>query len=270
MNVTIITGGSDGIGAEMARQLAARHHDGIALVLAGRSQQKLDAVAAQCMAHGAQLLCVAMDVAQEAQCRSLVHQALQQFGRIDTLVNNAGMSAQALFEDVRAEDLHWYESLMKVNLWGAVWCTHAALPHIKATRGRIVAVGSLSGLIGVPGRSAYAATKFAMTGFFEALRAELRSSGVSVTVAFPGVVTTQLRHRGFNARGEPAGSSGLKEEDAMSVQECARLIVAGMERRQREIVMTAKGKIGRFLKLVMPGVIDRMALAALKDEARPR
>jgi short-subunit dehydrogenase len=270
MNVTIITGGSDGIGAEMARQLAARHQQDIALVLAGRSQQKLDAVASQCLAHGSQVLCVAMDVAQEAQCRSLVDQALQQFGRIDTLVNNAGMSAQALFEDVLAQDLHWYESLMKVNLWGSVWCTHAALPHIKATRGRIVAVGSLSGLIGVPGRSAYAATKFAMTGFFEALRAELRSSGVSVTVAYPGVVTTQLRHRGFNARGEAAGSSGLKEDDAMPVEECARLIVDGMERRQREIVMTAKGKIGRFLKLIMPGLIDKMALAALKDEVRPR
>ncbi|MDB5911884.1 MAG: dehydrogenase with different specificity (related to short-chain alcohol dehydrogenase)-like [Ramlibacter sp.] len=270
MNVTIITGGSDGIGAEMARQLAARHKTGIALVLAGRSQTKLDAVAEQCKAHGAQVLCVPMDVAQEAQCRSLVDQALQQFGRIDTLVNNAGISAQALFEDVKAEDLHWYESLMKVNLWGAVWCTHAALPHIKATRGRIVAVGSLSGLIGVPGRSAYAATKFAMTGFFESLRAELRSCGVSVTIAYPGVVTTQLRHRGFNARGEPAGSSGLKEDDAMPVEECARLIVDGMERRQREIVMTAKGKVGRFLKLIMPGLIDRMALAALKEDVRPR
>jgi short-subunit dehydrogenase len=109
-----------------------------------------------------------------------------------------------------------------------------------------------------------------MTGFFESLRAELRSSGVSVTVAYPGVVTTQLRHRGYNARGEPAGSSGLKEDDAMSVQQCARLIVQGMERRQREIVMTARGKLGRFLKLIVPGLIDRMALAALKEDVRPR
>ena len=269
MNVTIITGGSDGIGAEMARQLAGRHRQGIALVLAGRSREKLDAVAAQCRAHGAQVLCVAMDVADEAQCRALVDQALAGFGRIDALVNNAGMSAQALFEEVKAEDLHWYEDLMRVNLWGAVWCTHAALPHLLASRGRIVAVSSLSGLIGVPGRTAYAATKFAMTGFFEALRAEVKLRGVSVTTAFPGVVTTNIRVRGYNAQGRPLGKSGLKEDDAMSVEECARLIVEGMERRQREVVMTAKGKLGRFLKLLAPGVVDDMALAALKDEARP-
>ena len=270
MNVILITGGSDGIGAEMARQLAARHKASVALVLAGRSREKLDAVGAQCSAQGAQVLTVAMDMADEAQCRDLVARAVATFGRLDTLVNNAGMSAQALFEQVSAQDLHWYEDLMKVNLWGSVWCTHAALPHLKATRGRIVAVSSLSGLLGVPGRTAYAATKFAMTGFFEALRAELKASGVSVTIAYPGVVTTSIRVRGYNAQGRPLGKSGLKEDDAMSVEECARLIVAGMERRQRDIVMTAKGKIGRFLKLLAPGVVDRMALAALKQEVRPR
>ena len=270
MNVTIITGGSDGIGAEMARQLAARHRERIALVLAGRSQEKLDAVAAECRALGAETLGVAMDVASEAQCRELVERAVQRFGRIDTLVNNAGVSAQALFEQVREQDLHWYHDLMEVNLWGAVWCTHAALPHLKQSRGRLVAVSSLSGLLGVPGRTAYAATKFAMTGFFEALRAELQNAGVSVTIAYPGVVRTQLRHRGYNARGEAGGASGLKEDDAMPVEECARLIVDGMERRQRDIVMTAKGKIGRFLKLLAPGVVDRMALRALKEEVRPK
>ncbi|HEY0824471.1 MAG TPA: SDR family oxidoreductase [Ramlibacter sp.] len=270
MNVTLITGGSDGIGAEMARQLAARHGGGIALVLAGRSRDKLDAVAAQCSALGAQVLTIAMEMAEEAQCRELVARTVATFGRLDTLVNNAGISAQALFEQVSAQDLHWYEDLMKVNLWGSVWCTHAALPHLKASRGRIVAVSSLSGLLGVPGRTAYAATKFAMTGFFEALRAELKPSGVGVTIAYPGVVTTGLRQRGYNARGEAAGFSGLKEDDAMSVEECARLIVDGMERRRRDIVMTAKGKIGRFLKLVAPSVVDDMALAALKEEVRPR
>lgn len=268
MNVTIITGGSDGIGAEIARQLAERHKAGIALVLAARSAGKLEAVAAQCRAHGSEALCVPMDVADEDQCRALVARTLDRFRRIDTLVNNAGMSAQALFEDV--QDVHWYEDLMRVNLWGSVWCTHAALPHVKAARGRIVAVSSLSGLLGVPGRTAYAATKFAMTGFFEALRTEVRQAGVSVTIAYPGVVTTGLRHRGYNARGEPAGFSGLKEDDAMSAQECARLIVEGMEKRERDIVMTAKGKIGRFLKLLAPGIVDRMALAALKQEVRPR
>jgi short-subunit dehydrogenase len=270
MNVIVVTGASDGIGAELARQLAAAHKVDAALVLAGRSRDKLAAVGAQCRAHGAQVLEVAMDVGVEAQCRDLIAQAVAKFGRIDALVNNAGMSAQALFEDVLADDLGWYEDLMRVNHWGAVWCTHAALPHLKQSRGRIVAVSSLAGLVGVPGRTAYSATKFAMTGFFEALRAELKSAGVSVTTVFVGVVKTQLRHRGYNAKGEPAGSSGLKEDDAMSVEECARLIREGMQARKREVVMTGRGRIGRFLKLIAPGLIENMALAALKDEVRPR
>ncbi|MFC5497813.1 SDR family oxidoreductase [Caenimonas terrae] len=269
MNVTIITGASDGIGAEMARQLAAARGKNAALVLAARSQDKLDAVAAECQALGAQTLVVSMDVRDEQQCRSLVDLAVSRFRKIDALINNAGVSAQALFADVKPADLHWYEDLMKVNLWGSVWCTHAALHSLKASRGRIVAVSSLAGLVGVPGRTAYSATKFAMTGFFEALRTELKSSGVSVTTAYPGVVATQIRHRGLNARGVAAGSSGLKEDDAMSVQECARLILKGMAGRRREVVMTARGKLGRFVKLVAPGRVEDMALAALKDDVRP-
>jgi short-subunit dehydrogenase len=159
---------------------------------------------------------------------------------------------------------------MKVNLRGAVWCTHAALPQLKASRGRIVAVNSLAGLVGVPGRTAYSASKFAMAGFFEALRMELKPAGVSVTTAYPGVVATGIRYRGFNARGEPAGSSGLKEEDAMSVEACARLIIQGMEGRRREVVMTAKGKLGRFMKLLLPAAVERVAMAALKEGVRPR
>lgn len=269
MRVFVITGASDGIGAEIARQLASRHKSEAALVLAGRDPQKLDTVAARCRANGAQALSVAMDVGEEAQCRALIGQSVQAFGRIDALINNAGISAQALFEEVRAEDLHWYERLMKVNHWGAVWCTHAALPHLKASRGHIVAVNSLAGLVGVPGRTAYSASKFAMTGFFEALRAELKNAGVSVTTAYPGVVATQIRHRGFNAKGQPAGTSGLKEDNAMPVEECARLIIDGMNRRQREMVMTAKGKLGRFMKLLAPGLVEKLALAALKQEVRP-
>jgi short-subunit dehydrogenase len=270
MNVIVITGASDGIGAEMARQLAAARGKTVALVLAARSEDKLQAVAAECEALGASTLVVPMDVREEQQCRSLIDLTVSRFRRIDGLINNAGVSAQALFADVKPADLHWYEDLMKVNLWGSVWCTHAALHALKASRGRIVAVSSLAGLVGVPGRTAYSATKFAMTGFFEALRAELRGAGVSVTTAYPGVVATQIRHRGLNAKGIAAGSSGLKEDDAMSVQECARLILAGMADRKREVVMTSKGKLGRFVKLIAPGVVEDMALAALKDGAKPK
>jgi short-subunit dehydrogenase len=265
--VVIITGASDGIGAEIARQLAAKEGGKLALVLAARNATQLDAVAAECAASGAQTLTVPTDVSVQIQCRRLVISAVERFGRIDVLVNNAGRSAHALFEEV--DDLGWYEELMRVNLWGAIWCTQAALPHLKNARGSIVAVSSLAGLIGVPGRTAYSATKFAMTGFFEALRAEVKGAGVSVTTAYPGVVATKIRYRGFNAQGEAAGASGLKEEGAMSVEDCARLIIEGMNARKREVVMSAKGKLGRLLKLLAPGVVERMALAALKDEVKP-
>ncbi len=264
----IITGSSDGIGAEMARQLAATHGAGVALVLAARNEVTLQATAKLCTALGAQVLVVPTDVSVQEQCRGLIKATVARFGRIDALINNAGRSGHALFEDV--QDLGWYEEMMRVNLWGAVWCTHAALPYLKASNGSIVAVSSLAGLVGVPGRTAYGASKFAMSGFFEALRIELKPARVSVTTAYPGVVLTQIRHRGFSADGSASGSSTLKEEGAMTVETCACLIIDGMERRKREVVMTAKGKIGRFLKLVAPGLIERMALAAVKQDGRPQ
>jgi len=268
MRVVIITGASDGIGAEVARQLAAKGGAGIALVLAARNAEMLGAVAGECAALGATTLVLPTDVALQDDCKRLVADTVVRFGRIDALINNAGRSAHALFEDVH--DLGWYEDLMRVNLWGSVWCTHAALAHLKASRGSIVAVSSLAGLVGVPGRTAYGATKFAMTGFFEALRSELKGAGVSVTTAYPGVVATRIRYRGYNAEGKELGASSLKEDDAMPVEECARLIIDGMNARKREVVMTAKGKIGRFLKLLAPGLIENMALAAVKDDAKPR
>jgi short-subunit dehydrogenase len=270
LNTVVITGASDGIGAEMARQLAQSHGKAIALVLAARNALALGQVAAQCAAMGAHTLVVPTDVSVEAQCRALIATTVARYGRVDALINNAGISAQALFSDVKADDLGWYEQLMRINLWGSVWCTHAALPHLKISGGRIVAVSSLAGLIGVPGRTAYSASKFAMTGFFEALRAELKPAGVSVTTAYPGVVLTNIRSHGLNAAGQPAGTSGLKEDKAMTIEECARRILQGMDKREREVVMTAQGKLGRLLKLLLPGVVENMALAALKDDVKPR
>ena len=171
MRVIVITGSSDGIGAEMARQLARSHGAKAALVLAARNEEALNKVAAECHAFGAKTLVVKTDVSVHDQCRHLISATVGKFGRIDALINNAGKSAHALFEEV--QDLGWYEELMRINLWGSVWCTHAALPYLKASKGSIVAVSSLAGLVGVPGRTAYGASKFAMAGFFEALRAEL-------------------------------------------------------------------------------------------------
>jgi short-subunit dehydrogenase len=264
--VIVITGASDGIGAELARQWAARDREDMALVLAARSVDKLEAVAAACRASGARTLVQRCDVGVQADCQALVDAAMRAFGRIDTLVNNAGMSAHATFEQV--QDLSWYETLMRINHWGSVWCTHAALPHLRDSRGRLVAVASLAGLVGVPGRTAYSGTKAAMIGFFESLRVELMGSGVSVTIAYPGVVATETRYRGFGPDGQPAGRSGLDERGAMSVQTCARLIVDGTEARKRDIVMTAKGKFGRWMKLIAPSLVDRMAVKALKQHGQ--
>lgn len=265
--VIIITGASEGIGAEMARQLAARYRGQLALVLAARNLSSLQEVANQCRAFDSQCLVIKTDVGVEAECRQLIKASVEQFGRIDVLINNAGKSAQALLADV--EDLSWYQELMRINFWGSIWCTHAALPYLRQSRGQIVAVSSLAGLIGVPGRTAYSATKFAMNGFFESLRSELAESGVKVMLAYPGVVATRIRYNGFNAEGVAAGSSGLKEDQAMSVEQCAALILQGMDRGAREVVMTAQGKLGRWLKLLMPGLVDKMAMAALKKDVRP-
>ena len=267
MSVVIITGASDGIGAELARQMAQSQGSKLTLVLAARSADKLEAVAQQCRQLGARVKVRPTDVGVEADCRGLVRDTLQAFGQIDTLVNNAGMSAHALLEEVT--DLAWYEQLMRINLWGSVWCTHAALPHLKASKGRIVAVSSLAGLVGVPGRTAYSTTKFAMNGFFEALRVELQPHGVSVTLAYPGVVATEIRYRGFNAQGDAAGKSGLDESGAMTVETCARLIREGMDRGERDIVMSFKGKLSRWMKLIAPRLVDRLALKALNQDVRP-
>ncbi|HRH17501.1 MAG TPA: SDR family oxidoreductase [Aquabacterium sp.] len=270
-HVTIITGASDGIGAELARQLALAARSKPAqttiLVLAAHDKAKLQAVALACEALGATVMIRPTDVGQQDQCRGLIADTVARFGRIDTLINNAGMSAHALLEDVT--DMGWYEDLMRVNLWGSAWVTHAALPHLKASRGLIVAVSSLAGLVGVPGRTAYSATKFAMNGFFESLRVEMLPHGVGVTMAYPGVVATDIRLRGYNAQGQPAGKSSLDEDGAMSVETCADLIVKGMNTRQRDIVMSTKGKLSRWLKLLAPRLVDRLALAALKKDVRP-
>lgn len=270
MKIIVITGASDGIGAEVARQLAASHKAGIGLVLAARKLDALQAVAAQCEAFGALTLCVRTDVGVREDCVSLIKQAVSKFGKIDALINNAGISAQALLEEVPADKLSWYEDVMRVNFWGSVWCTHAALPQLIEAKGRIVAVSSLAGLVGLPGRTAYSASKFAQAGFFEALRAEMKTHGVSVITAYPGVVLTQIRQHGLNAQGQALGSSGLKEEGAMTVEECARLIIEGMNSRDREVVMTSKGKLGRWLKLLAPSLVEKMALNAVKTEFQPK
>ena len=257
--VVSITGASEGIGAELARQMSA---PGVRLALAARSLDKLDRIASECRSIGAEAIAVRCDVSVEADCKDFIESAASKFGGLDILVNNAGVSGHARFEEVT--DFGWYEQMMKVNYFGSLWCTRYALPHLKARRGQLVAISSLAGRTGVPGRTAYSPSKAAQALFFEALRLELRASGVDVTVVYPGVVATGIRLHGYGPDGKPAGKSGLKEEGAMPVEECARQIAAAIAARQRELVMTLQARFGLWLKLAAPGVVDRMVMRAVK------
>ena len=258
-NVVVITGASEGIGRELARQLADQ---GAWLSLAARDAAKLEAAAEECRARGGRAIAVPTDVADEAQCRRLIERTVEEYGRIDTLVNNAGLSMWARFDEVT--DLAPFERMMRVNYLGSVYCTHAALPYLKRSRGRIVGVSSLTGRAGVPTRSGYAATKHAMAGFFDSLRIELADEGVSVTMVYPGFVSTGIRQRAFGPDGRPLGSSPVRESEVMTPEECARQIVRAAARRRRELLMTARAKVGAWLKLVAPGLVDRIARRAIE------
>ncbi len=261
----IVTGASDGIGAEIARQLAPEKPR---LVLAARNEAKLHEVAFRCQKAGADILVVPTDVSEADQCQRMVAQAAEHFGGIDVLINNAGLSMHARLDETT--DLSTFERLMRVNFLGAMWCTHAALPSLKASRGLIVAMSSLLGKTGMPGRTAYCASKFAMSGFFESLRLELAGSGVDVTMVFPGIVATETRRNGLNGDGRRAGVSLLDEAGAMSVERCAAEAIAGLRTRRREVVMTMKGRLGLKIKAFAPAYVDRLALKALaRDGGTP-
>jgi NAD(P)-dependent dehydrogenase (short-subunit alcohol dehydrogenase family) len=252
--VVIVTGASQGIGRALCLELAPQQPR---LVLAARDAPALEAVAAECRARGASCLVVPTDVADEAACRALVARTLECFSGVDVLVNNAGIGMLARFEDVT--DLALYERVMRVDFLGSVYPTFHALPHLKRSRGQVVVVSSLAGLTGVPTRTAYAAAKHAQIGFFDSLRVELRETGVSVTVVAPSFVQSEIRRRSLGPDGRTVAVSPVREGEVMSAAECARRIVRAMERRQRMLVMTLKGRLGRWAKLVFPGLVDRLA-----------
>jgi short-subunit dehydrogenase len=256
--VIVITGASDGIGAELARQLARERPR---LVLAARGAEGLERVRRECRSLGAEALDVVTDVSVEGACRRLMERAQTTCGDIDILVANAGTSMHARFDEI--EDVGTFERLFRINAMGTIWCVRHAYASLKRTRGLVVGVSSLAGRTGVPGRTTYCTSKFAQAGFLEALRIEAADHGIAVMAVFPGVVQTETRRRGWNGRGEPAGVSRLEEDGAMPVAECARLIVDGMRARRREVVMTAKGRIGLWLKMIAPARVDAMARAAL-------
>ena len=257
--VVVITGASDGIGAALAKQLAAEKPK---LVLAARNLEALEAVAQQCRTLGAEAVAIRTDVSLEGDCKNLVDKAVENFGGIDILVNNAGITAHALFEEI--EDFSIFERVMAVNFYGTLWCSRYALSHLKKSKGLLVGVSSLIGRQGVPSRSAYASSKWATGGLFDCLRVELMDSGVAVCMVYPGVVATGIRKRGLDKGGQAMGASGLREEGAMSAEECARQIAEALRSRRRELLMTPRGKLIPWLRLIAPRLVDRIAAATLK------
>jgi len=258
--VVVLTGASAGIGRALALEMAARRPR---LVLAARDEARLREVEGECRARGAQTLVVRADVARRGDCGGLIERAVATFGGVDVLVNNAGIGMIGRFDAM--QDLQVYEDLMRVNYFGCVYLTHAALPHLKKNRGRIVVVASLAGLNGVPTRTGYSASKHAVIGFFDSLRIELIEDGVSVTIACPDFVVSEIHKRAIGPDGKPLGASPMQESRIMSAEECARQIVEGAERRRRMLVMSLRGRVGRFVKLVAPGLIDRIAAKAVRE-----
>ncbi|MEO0356759.1 MAG: SDR family oxidoreductase [Pseudomonadota bacterium] len=269
MTVTLITGASEGIGRELAHQIAETQGADVTLVLAARRGDLLEQVAQDLRAYGSRVECIPTDVSDQTQCRALIADTITRCGRLDVLIHNAGVSAHANFEQVTEADLDWYADAMTINYWSVVWLTHAALPHLLASKGLVVGVSSLAGLVGVPGRTAYCGTKFAMNGFLEALRCELAPKGLRVMIAYPGTVDTNLRKHGLGPGGTAPGVSMTRDDQAMSVETCARHIRRGIERGKREVLMTPKARLGRWLRLIAPAVVDRMAMREIKDQFRP-
>jgi short-subunit dehydrogenase len=254
----VVTGASSGIGRALCLALAPQR---ARLVLAARDEERLQEVAAACRERGAETLIVPTDVTSESAARALVDRTIERFDALDVLVNNAGTSMWARLDEV--QDLSIFEQLMRLNYLGSVYPTYFALPHLKKSRGQVVAVASVAGLTGVPTRTGYAASKHALIGFFDSLRIELRGTGVAVTVVAPDFVVSEIHRRSLGPDGRPLGTSRMQQSKILTAERCAALIVRAMEKRQRLLITSFRGRLGRFVRLLAPGLIDRIAERAI-------
>jgi short-subunit dehydrogenase len=258
--VVIVTGASEGIGRAFCRALAP---DRPRLVIAARNGERLESLAEQCRKDGAEVLVHTTDVTAAESCRALVDATLERYSAIDVLVNNAGGTMWSPFAAI--SDPSIFERLMRLNYLGCVYPTYYALPHLQRTRGRIVAVASVAGLTGVPERTAYAATKHAVVGLFESLRIELAPSGVSVTIVCPDFVASEAHRRALGPDGQAIGQSPLDERRVMSAERCAQLMLRSTARRDRLLITSARGRAGRWLRLLVPRLIDGIAERAIQS-----
>lgn len=263
--VVIVTGASEGIGRALCLLLAEHKNK---IVIAARNEERLNELKKEIEAKGGMALSVPTDVTDEKACKNLIETAASQFGRIDSLVNNAGRTMWAFLEEI--QDTSIFEQLIKLNYLGCVYCTYYALPYLKKSKGLIVGISSVAGLTGVPSRTAYSGSKHALFGFFDSLRVELKDTGVAVTMVAPDFVLSEIHKRALTGSGKSLGKSPLQESKIMTAEKCASLILGAMERRDRMLITSFRGKIGRWMKLIAPSVVDKMAAKAIEAVEKKR
>ena len=248
--VVVVTGGSEGIGKALVESLLQL---GAKVATCGRNYDKLYRLQTHCA--GKPLFVKATDVSKENECKTFIEEAIKIHGHIDILINNAGLSMRALFAETDMETLH---RLMDVNFWGAVYCTKYALASITQHKGHVVGVSSIAGFRGLPGRSGYSASKFAMNGWLEALRTELYETGVNVMWVCPGYTASNIRNAALNRYAEPQGESPLDEDKLMSAGECAKHILKAIEHRKRTLILTLTGKETVLINKYFPSLADKL------------
>jgi NAD(P)-dependent dehydrogenase (short-subunit alcohol dehydrogenase family) len=229
--VVLITGGSSGIGRETALRLAGL---GCRIGLAARTREPLESAAEEVRELGGQALVIPTDVADKEQCRRAVEETVAQFGRLDILLCSAGLSMRTYFE---RSDLTAMEQVMRVNLFGTMFATYFALPHVKRTRGSLVAISSLTGKRGIPSYSVYGASKFAVRGLYESLRLELRRDGVHVGVVSPGFVDTPLRERVLGPDGTQWENPPPPPFRIWPVKKCVDRVIRLLTKRRSEVLL---------------------------------
>ncbi|SKB34783.1 Short-chain dehydrogenase [Parapedobacter luteus] len=260
----VITGASSGIGLACAEAFARQ---GAQLVLGARRYVTLCEIAQSLeRQYGVRALAVQCDVTKEADCEALIRQATTTFGVIDVLVNNAGLSMRALFANL---DLAVLRRLMDVNFWGTVHCTKYAMEALLRSKGTVVAVSSIAGFRGLPGRTGYAASKFAIHGFMESLRVENLKTGLHVMVVCPGFTASNIRQTALDAMGGEHGETSMDETKMMTAEEVAERIVQGVVLRKRTLVMTRQGRLTVLMNKLFPAWVDKQVYKLFAKEKNP-